>query len=85
MLRVCRPGGAIAVCCWTPQSAIGEMFRTIAEPVPPPPGTDPPLLWGTGEHVRELLGDAGFERHEGEWRDESVPAYADFMLESVAR
>ena len=37
---------------------------------------------GTEQHVRELLGEADFERQEVEWRDESVPAYADFMLES---
>ena len=41
-----------------------------------------PLLWGTEEHVRELLGEAEFERREVEWRDASVESYADFMLES---
>lgn len=80
MKRVCR--GRIVICCWTPTGAIGRMFRTIAELVPPPPGSVSPLLWGTEEHVRELLGDADFERREVEWRDASVEAYADFMLES---
>lgn len=73
MRRVCRPGGTIAICCWTPEGAIGRMFRIMAELVPPPPGTASPLLWGTEQHVRELLGDAEFERHEVEWRDDSVP------------
>jgi ubiquinone/menaquinone biosynthesis C-methylase UbiE len=81
MRRVCRPGGMIAICCWTPEGAIGRMFRMMAELMPPPPGSASPLLWGTEEHVRELLGEADFERHEVEWRDESVPAYADFMLD----
>jgi SAM-dependent methyltransferase len=80
MKRVCR--GRICICCWTPEGAIGRMFRTIAELVPPPPGSEPPLLWGTEDHVRELLGDAVFERREVEWRDSSVESYADFMLES---
>jgi SAM-dependent methyltransferase len=80
MKRVCR--GRIGVCCWTPTGAIGRMFRTVAELVPPPPGSLSPLLWGTEDHVRELLGDAEFERREVEWRDPSVEAYADFMLES---
>jgi ubiquinone/menaquinone biosynthesis C-methylase UbiE len=44
MRRVCRPGGAIAICCWTPEGAIGRMFRMMAELLPPPPGTAPPLL-----------------------------------------
>jgi SAM-dependent methyltransferase len=82
MLRVCRPGGTIAVACWTPEGSIGRMFRTVAELVPPPPGGTPPLLWGTEEHQRELLGDGEFERHEIEWQDESVESYARFMLES---
>jgi ubiquinone/menaquinone biosynthesis C-methylase UbiE len=82
MLRVCRPGGVIATCSWTPEGAIGQMFRTVAALVPPPPGAQSPLLWGTEEHVRELLGDAEFERHQVEWRDDSVESYAQFVLES---
>lgn len=80
--RVCRPGGAIAVACWTPEGSIGRMFRTMAELVPPPPGGGPPILWGTEAHIRELLGDGDFERHEIEWQDESVESYARFMLDS---
>ena len=82
MKRVLRPGGAIAVACWTPEGSIGRMFRTIAELVPPPPGGQPPLLWGSEEHVRELWGDCKFERHEIVWTDESPESYARFMLES---
>ena len=82
MRRVCRPSGTIAVACWTPEGSIGRMFRAIAELVPPPPGGTPPILWGTEEHVRELLGDGECERHEIEWEDESVESYAQFMLES---
>jgi SAM-dependent methyltransferase len=82
MRRVCRPGGTIAVACWTPEGAMGRMFRAIAELLPPPPGGTPPILWGTEEHQRELLGDGEFERHEIEWEDQSVESYAEFMLES---
>ena len=82
MKRVLRPGGVIAFACWTPQGAIGRQFRTIAELVPPPPGGQPPVLWGTEEHVNELFGEAEFERHEIEWSDESVESFARFMLDS---
>src|SRR3954452_2978944 len=58
MKRVLRPGGAIAVACWTPEGSIGRMFRTISELVPPPPGAQPAALWGTEDHVRELWGAA---------------------------
>jgi SAM-dependent methyltransferase len=82
MLRVCRPGGAIATACWTPEGSMGRLVDTMAELVPPPPGGTPALLWGTEEHQRELLGDGEFERHEIEWEDDSVESYARFMLES---
>jgi hypothetical protein len=83
MKRVCRPGGRIAVACWTPEGNIGTMFKTMASILPPPPaGFQSPLLWGTEERVRELLGDARFARHEVEWVDESVESYARFMESS---
>jgi ubiquinone/menaquinone biosynthesis C-methylase UbiE len=82
MKRVLRPDGLIAVACWTPEGSIGRMFRAISELLPPPPGGQPPLLWGTEEHVKELLGEAEFERHDVVWTAESVESYARFMLES---
>jgi ubiquinone/menaquinone biosynthesis C-methylase UbiE len=84
MKRVCRPGGRITIACWTPEGKIGLMFRTIgAVSPPPPPGFQPPVLWGTEEHVRELLGEeAEFSRHFVEWVDSSVESYADFMENS---
>jgi SAM-dependent methyltransferase len=82
--RVCRPGGRIAIACWTPEGTLGQMFRQMGTLNPPPPeGFQPPVLWGTEGHVRELLGDgARFERHEVEWVDESAETYARFMEDS---
>jgi len=57
LLRVCGPGGTIALASWTPESFIGELFRTVAGHVPPPAGVPSPMLWGTEAHLRELLGD----------------------------
>jgi SAM-dependent methyltransferase len=57
ILRVCRPGGTIALANWTPEGFIGQLFRTIGAHVPPPAGLTPPPLWGTEDHVRGLLGD----------------------------
>lgn len=56
LLRVCRPGGRIGVASWTPDSVVGDMFRAVAQRVPPPPGLRPAVAWGTEERVRELLG-----------------------------
>jgi ubiquinone/menaquinone biosynthesis C-methylase UbiE len=58
LLRVVKPGGRIGMANWTPDGAVGSMFKTIAKHAPPPPGIDSPLLWGTEEHVCELFGDA---------------------------
>jgi SAM-dependent methyltransferase len=56
LLRVCRPGGTIALASWTPGGFVGELFRTVAKHVPPPAGVPSPMLWGTDQHLRRLLG-----------------------------
>lgn len=58
LLRVCKPGGTIGLLSWTPEGFIGRMFATMKPfAPPPPPGAQPAPLWGSEEHVRELLGD----------------------------
>lgn len=58
LVRVCRSGGRIGLLSWTPEGFIGQMFATMRPFVPaPPPGAQPPPLWGKEEHVVELLGD----------------------------
>lgn len=56
MLRVCAPGGTIALANWTPTGFIGQMLKTIGAHVPPPPGSISPILWGVESTVRERLG-----------------------------
>jgi hypothetical protein len=55
-VRVCRPGGTIALASWTPQGFVGELFRTVAGHVPPAAGVASPMLWGTEGYLRELFG-----------------------------
>src|SRR5688500_1027157 len=58
LVRVCRPGGTIALLSWTPEGTIGALFRTVGPfAPPPPPGAQPPPLWGSEDHLRELFGD----------------------------
>ena len=58
LVRVCKPGGTIAVLSWTPEGYIGQLFATMTPYVPaPPPGVSSPPLWGSEDHVRTLLGD----------------------------
>jgi ubiquinone/menaquinone biosynthesis C-methylase UbiE len=55
MLRVCRLGGRIGLASWTPQGFLGELFRVVAKYVPPVPGVQSPLQWGTDAHIGELF------------------------------
>jgi SAM-dependent methyltransferase len=57
LLRVCRPGGTIALASWTPESFLGQVFRTLGRHVPPPAAVPSPMLWGTEDHLRTLFGD----------------------------
>jgi SAM-dependent methyltransferase len=56
LLRVCRPGGVIALANWTPGGFIGQVFKTIGRHVPPPPGVTSPAMWGTETYLRALFG-----------------------------
>src|SRR6266849_2543743 len=52
LIRVCKPGGLIAMANWTLQSFVGRTFQVTAKMVPPPPGIPPPVLWGDESTVR---------------------------------
>ena len=55
MLRVCKPGGRIGLASWTPPGFVGQMLRLIGRYVPPAPGIQSPLMWGTEAHLEELF------------------------------
>ena len=61
LLRVCRPGGKIGLANWTPESFIGQLFKTIGNYVPPAAGVKSPALWGTNARLEELFGQAAQE------------------------
>ena len=86
MTRVCREGGVIATCNWTPEGTVGDIFRVSSSYMPSPPDfASPPILWGTEGHVREMFGaaatDFAFERHLTTVEWESIEAFADFFME----
>ncbi len=52
LLRVCRPGGIIAIASWTENGFIGRMFKAISGFVALP-GMPAPILWGDEATIRE--------------------------------
>lgn len=55
LIRVCRPGGILAMANWTPEGFVGKNFAVMAKMVPPSP-VPPPILWGDESVVRQRLG-----------------------------
>jgi SAM-dependent methyltransferase len=86
LVRVCRPGGTIALVCWTPDGFIGDLFRTVGRHVPPPKGLRAPAEWGTEQRLGELLGAAvtGLRatRREFVFRYAAPEEFADFFRDN---
>jgi ubiquinone/menaquinone biosynthesis C-methylase UbiE len=61
LARVSKPGGKIGLANWTPESFIGQVFKTIGQYIPPAPGVKSPALWGTKARLDELFGNAAQE------------------------
>ena len=83
LLRVVRPGGTIALASWTPDGFIGDLFRIQASYVPPPPGVQSPMLWGTEAHLRKLFGEGiawlEVEERTFTWRFRSAEEFVGFF------
>jgi SAM-dependent methyltransferase len=83
LLRVCRPGGVIALANWTPDGFIGRLFTTVGRHRPAPAGVASPALWGTESHLRELFGDGitdlSIERRNFVFRYRSVDHFIDYF------
>jgi SAM-dependent methyltransferase len=88
LVRVTKPGGVVAVAAWTPEGINGQMFRTVASHMPPPPPElKPPSLWGAEEHIRSLFEPLGveleFERGQVDFADDSVEKWLVYGEEKL--
>lgn len=73
LVRVCKPGGTIAMANWTPTGHAGQMFKLSSKYIPPPP-MPPPVLWGVPETVAERFGDSVTDL-------KTTPRLADMIFE----
>jgi SAM-dependent methyltransferase len=84
LLRVCRPGGTIALASWTPEGFIGDLLRTVTRYAPPPPGVRPAVEWGSAIRLTELLGEGASRMAARErvhtFRHRSAEEFADFFM-----
>ncbi|HKD17596.1 MAG TPA: class I SAM-dependent methyltransferase, partial [Thermoanaerobaculia bacterium] len=84
MLRVTRPGGTVALASWTPDGFLGDLFRTVGQFAPPPPGIKSPMLWGTAEHLESIFGSRVEWTHTTAWftfRFPSAEAFVDYFAD----
>jgi SAM-dependent methyltransferase len=58
LVRVCRPGGTIALACWPPEGFIGDTFKIVSRYAQPVTGVTPPVRWGDPKYQQELFGDS---------------------------
>ena len=56
LVRVCRLGGRIAMTTWVNDGFVGELFTLTGSFMPPPPpGVQPPPLWGVTAHIHDVF------------------------------
>jgi ubiquinone/menaquinone biosynthesis C-methylase UbiE len=85
LIRVCRPGGLVALANWTPDGFIGALLRLVGSFVPPPPGLTPPTRWGTQDGIAELLGndiEYTFIDRTHRFNFESAAKFAEFFIQN---
>ncbi len=83
--RVLRPGGRIGLTAWTPDSAMGDYFRVVAEHLPGS-ATPSQLEWGDPDHVSGLFAGTGVEpRFDREVVDFEFPSAEDALDFYVTR
>lgn len=87
LVRVCRPGGVIALTAWTPGGSNDTVFAPLTTRLPAPPEFVTPFIrWGDPAHVRKLFASTdvtlSFEHHDFEVEFPSVEAFQAFVFET---
>jgi SAM-dependent methyltransferase len=86
LVRVCRPGGTIALGNWAADGYIGRIWTIMGPYLPPPPElASPPAGWGRPEHVEELFAEhpveLTFERYSLDFQADSPEAFVETLAD----
>lgn len=83
LIRVCRPGGQIALASWTPGSFVGRMCATIGSHMSAAPGFHAPANWGREEwiatHLEPAAHSSQLDWKSFSFRYQSPQHYLDFF------
>jgi hypothetical protein len=87
LLRVCRPGGSVALISWTPEGFIGQVLRAVAMATGATGAPLSPLSWGSEAGLRELFGGergarAVVRREHVEMGAPSAAGWVDYMAQA---
>jgi len=86
LVRVCRPGGIIALGNWAADGYIGRFWTIMGPYLPPPPDfVSPPAGWGRREHVKQLFAEypveLTFESYTLDFEADSAATYIDTLAD----
>lgn len=86
LVRVCRPGGTVALGNWAADGYIGRFWTIMGPYLPPPPDfASPPAGWGRPEHVEELFAEhpveLTFERYALDFQADSPEAFIETLAD----
>lgn len=83
LVRVCRPGGRIALIAWTAEGFIGQVLAAVAKATGAAGSRRSPLDWGSEERLRELfaarMSDIAMHREHVDMAAESPGGWVDYM------
>lgn len=85
MLRVCRPGGTVAISAWTADGMIGQMFDLVAMAMIGSPRVRA-IDWGAEDHVRRVFGEGiswNFSKPLVEFRGDSPEDLTERMVSCI--
>lgn len=83
LVRVCRPGGRIALIAWTPEGFIGRILAAVAAATGGGGSPSSPLHWGAEDRLGALFGaravTLAMARERVEMRAPSAEEWVDYM------